>query len=132
MCQSISQLNKTRKRPPSPLKKAHASCFTAKIFESWVLLKSIIPAKVPPDPQSLCFRLRNNQLMDWAYFGRTTPVFLDGDRYTAVETRLQADTRCIGQVRVRAGAASTIHLPRAQSEPTGVMTGRSGPLSGAT
>lgn len=39
-------------------------------FESRVLFLPINPAEIPPNPKSLHFRLRNHQLIDWAYTGQ--------------------------------------------------------------
>lgn len=95
-CQSISQLNEaTRKKKPQALWKRHTpaalhqkiSLLSFLKFENWVFcvffFKSTIPAEIPPDPQSVCV-LGSGITNWWTGLRENLPIFLNGDRYTAV------------------------------------------------
>ena len=64
-----------RKENASPLKKTCSSSRQQNYpspfrFENRVLFLPINPAEIPPNPKSLHFRLRNNQLIAWAHTGK--------------------------------------------------------------
>lgn len=112
-----------KKRPPGPLKKAHTSYLTAKnqpplSFKCWELDAFVNLQSQKKSLQThkkyLCFRLRNNQLTERAYFGRIYPSLwmVTGTQPCRHISRRTYDASA--QSSVPAGAAATTHLPRAR------------------